>query len=123
IVDQGSRNGTFVDGERVDRATLRPNSQLRVGHTIFRVELKEAEQGRLEEELFQAAVTDVLTGIPNRRWFEERAAAGGAEALRHRQPLAAVFIDVDHFKQVNDKFGHSAGDLVLKEVARRINAA
>src|SRR5947208_6370084 len=78
IVDQGSRNGTFVDGERIGRATLHPNSQVRIGHTILRVELKEAEQVRLEEELFQAAVTDVLTGIPNRRWFEDRSAAAGA---------------------------------------------
>ena len=121
VVDQGSRNGTFVDGERIDRTVLRPNSQLRVGHTILRVEHKEPEQVRLEEELFQAAVTDPLTGVPNRRWFQDRAAAALLEASRHGHPLGAVFIDVDHFKQINDRLGHEAGDLVLKATARRID--
>jgi diguanylate cyclase (GGDEF)-like protein len=123
VVDQGSRNGTFVDGARIDRAVLRPNSQLRVGHTILRVEHKEPEQVRLEEELFQAAVTDALTGVPNRRWFQERAAAALLEASRHGHPVGAVFIDVDHFKRINDRLGHEAGDLVLKETARRIDGA
>jgi diguanylate cyclase (GGDEF)-like protein len=122
VVDQASRNGTFVDGGRVDRAVLRPNSQLRVGHTILRVEHKEPEQVRLEEELFQAAVTDALTGVPNRRWFQDRATSALLEASRHGHPLGAIFIDVDHFKQINDKLGHEAGDLVLKETARRIDA-
>ncbi|HVE42631.1 MAG TPA: GGDEF domain-containing protein [Planctomycetota bacterium] len=123
VVDLGSRNGTFVDGERIEKATLRPNSQLRVGHTILRLEHKAIDQVRLEEELFHAAVTDVLTGIPNRRWFQERASAAMIEASRHGHPLAAVFIDIDHFKQINDKLGHETGDLVLKEVAKRIDAA
>jgi diguanylate cyclase (GGDEF)-like protein len=123
IVDLGSRNGTFVDGQRVDRTILRPNSQLRIGHTILRVEHKEPEQVRLEEELFQAAVTDALTGVPNRRWFQERAAAAILESSRHGHPLGAVFIDIDRFKQINDRLGHEAGDLVLKETARRIDGA
>ncbi len=123
VVDLGSRNGTFVDGERIEKTTLRLNSQLRVGHTILRLEHKAMDQVRLEEELFHAAVTDVLTGIPNRRWFQERAAAAMIEASRHGHPLAAIFIDIDHFKQINDKLGHEAGDLVLKEAARRIDAA
>ena len=122
VVDQGSRNGTFVDGERVSRAILRPNSQLRIGHTILRVEHKDPEQVRLEEELFQAAVTDALTGVPNRRWFQDRAASALLEASRHGHPIGAVFVDVDHFKQINDKSGHEAGDLVLKETARRIDS-
>ena len=121
VTDQGSRNGTFVDGERIDRAVLRPNSQLRIGHTILRLELKEPEQVRLEEELFQAAVTDALTGVPNRRWFQDRAAAAMLEASRHGHPISAVFVDIDHFKQINDKLGHEAGDRVLKETARKID--
>jgi diguanylate cyclase (GGDEF)-like protein len=123
VVDLGSRNGTFVDGERIEKATLRLSSQLRVGHTILRLEHKAIDQVRLEEELFHAAVTDVLTGIPNRRWFQERASAAMIEASRHGHPLSAVFMDIDHFKQINDKLGHETGDLVLKEVAKRINAA
>jgi two-component system, cell cycle response regulator len=123
VVDQGSRNGTFVDGERIERSILRPNSQLRIGHTILRVEHKEPDQVKLEEELFQAAVTDPLTGVPNRRWFQERAGSALLEASRHGHPIGAVFIDVDHFKQINDKSGHEAGDLVLKETARRIDGA
>jgi diguanylate cyclase (GGDEF)-like protein len=123
VVDLGSRNGTFVDGERIEKGILRLNSQLRLGHTILRLEHKAIDQVRLEEELFHAAVTDPLTGIPNRRWFQERASAAMVEASRHGHPLAAVFIDIDHFKQINDRLGHETGDLVLKEAARRIDAA
>ena len=122
VADLGSRNGTFIDGERVDKTILRLNSQLRIGHTILRLEHKAIDQVRLEEELFHAAVTDALTGIPNRRWFQERAAAALVEASRHGHPLAAVFIDVDHFKPINDKLGHEIGDRVLQEAARRIDA-
>jgi diguanylate cyclase (GGDEF)-like protein len=121
VADCGSRNGTFVDGSRVQKATLLPYSQLRIGQTILQVQHKDPAQVRQEEEAFRAAVTDSLTGIPNRRSFFERAAAAIATSNRREVPLAAVFIDIDHFKQINDTFGHATGDFVLKEAAHRIN--
>ncbi len=121
VQDSGSRNGTFVDGAKVQQALLLPNSQLRVGGTILQVEHKDPVQVRQLEEALLAAVVDPLTGIPNRRGFFERAAAAISASVRHKFALSAVFIDIDHFKQINDTLGHAAGDQVLKETAKRID--
>jgi diguanylate cyclase (GGDEF)-like protein len=66
------------------------------------------------------ATTDPLTGLLNRRQLEARAAAAIHLARRHRRPLSCLLLDIDHFKEVNDRYGHLAGDAVLREVARRL---
>lgn len=65
----------------------------------------------------RAALTDALTGLPNRRQFQERAEQAVAAARRYGHPCALLLIDVDHFKAVNDAAGHAAGDAVLRRVA------
>jgi two-component system, cell cycle response regulator len=72
------------------------------------------------EALTAAASTDGLTGLPNRRRLDERAAEAIAVADRYGRPLACLMIDVDHFKKINDTYGHAAGDAVLRETARRL---
>jgi diguanylate cyclase (GGDEF)-like protein len=70
-----------------------------------------------QSDLRQAVITDVLTGTRNRRFFDE---VIGRELQRHRRyqtPLSIVFIDIDHFKMINDTMGHETGDRVLREVA------
>ncbi|RZJ04842.1 MAG: PAS domain S-box protein, partial [Rubrivivax sp.] len=79
--------------------------------------MKDAER-RLEE----LARNDALTGLPNRREFETRLAQAQGRARRNRRAMAVIFMDIDHFKGINDSLGHAAGDLVLKEVASRIRA-
>lgn len=69
------------------------------------------------ETISRLARTDELTGLHNRRSFSEIFALASNAAQRHNHPLALISIDLDHFKTVNDTFGHSAGDLVLKEFA------
>lgn len=69
------------------------------------------------DALEQESLTDRLTGLWNRRFLERTAAAELARSKRHRQPLAAVLFDIDHFKNVNDTHGHLAGDAVLRELA------
>ncbi|UPY39043.1 GGDEF domain-containing protein [Sediminicoccus sp. KRV36] len=75
------------------------------------------ERDRLEAELAAAAEHDPLTGLPNRAGFEKRALAALSGAARKGQPSVAVMLDVDHFKSVNDGWGHAAGDVVLRGVA------
>jgi diguanylate cyclase (GGDEF)-like protein len=72
------------------------------------------------KRLEQLSVTDQLTGLFNRRHFQERLPMELSRATRHGRTLALLMIDIDHFKTVNDTFGHTAGDEVLKEVSRRI---
>lgn len=74
----------------------------------------------VEHQLVEQARLDVLTGLPNRRAFDERLAQAIARSRRSEQPMAVIFLDVDHFKQINDTYGHGIGDQVLTEFARRL---
>ncbi|HEY0664372.1 MAG TPA: EAL domain-containing protein [Thiobacillaceae bacterium] len=79
-------------------------------------------QSAQKERLQRMALTDPLTGLPNRRAAEERLHAERARALREGRGFALALLDLDHFKTVNDRFGHAVGDEVLGTVARRFEA-
>lgn len=118
LEDCKSRNGTFLNGERISAPTLVPlQSQIRIGHTVLKLVLKSADELQIEEELFRAATTDPLTGLPNRRWFDEQAALVVSHSRRHQGVYAALMLDLDHFKGINDRHGHPTGDAVLVAVA------
>ncbi len=80
-----------------------------------------SDMKRVEEELRALSVTDSLTGIHNRRYFQERLKAELERAQRGGQDLAVIMLDIDHFKQINDRFGHAMGDLVLQSLCQRIS--
>jgi two-component system, cell cycle response regulator len=73
-------------------------------------------------KLVRSGLTDFLTGFHNRRYLQSRLREELARAQRARQYLVCLMIDVDHFKRINDQYGHLAGDAVLREVARRVDA-
>lgn len=75
---------------------------------------------RERRELETMSITDSLTQVKNRRYFQDRLASEVERSDRHGHPLALVMIDVDHFKNFNDDFGHLAGDAVLREIARKL---
>ena len=72
----------------------------------------------LQKELIQRSATDGLTGLQNRRSFDEKLTEHFAHALRYSRPLSVAIIDVDHFKKVNDGHGHQVGDAALQQIAR-----
>ena len=118
VADLGSSNGTSVGGVRItgehplaegDRVGVGPNIELRFGFT------NEAEEVALRR-LYESSVLDALTGAYNRKHFEERMAAEVAYAKRHSTPLSLLMFDLDHFKRVNDTYGHLGGDHVLRTV-------
>jgi diguanylate cyclase (GGDEF)-like protein/PAS domain S-box-containing protein len=76
----------------------------------------------VEEKLMQLARVDSLTGIANRRMFGERLHDAHERSRRQQTSMALAYLDIDHFKKINDTFGHAIGDLVLKEFARRLLA-
>lgn len=74
----------------------------------------------VEEELRALSVTDSLTGIHNRRYFQERLKIELERAQRDGLALAVIMLDIDHFKRINDRFGHAVGDRVLRSLCQRI---
>ena len=83
---------------------------------------KEQELAAANEQLALLSTTDGVTGIGNRRRFDERLATEWQRCGRHRSPLAVVMIDIDHFKLYNDHYGHIAGDECLRRVAQLLQA-
>ncbi|WP_341936854.1 GGDEF domain-containing protein [Marinimicrobium sp. C2-29] len=79
------------------------------------------ERKQAERQIWHSANYDSLTGIPNRRLFLDRLEQSVLEATRQDREFALIFIDLDLFKQANDKLGHSAGDRLLEQVAERIS--
>jgi diguanylate cyclase (GGDEF)-like protein len=77
------------------------------------IALRGREEGRLRSELRRLAVTDELTGLANRRSFRSTLANELARSARTQRPLCLLMLDLDHFKRVNDTFGHGAGDVSL----------
>ena len=75
---------------------------------------------RMQDLLIEHAKIDPLTGLPNRRALDDRLQQEWARILRHGGHLSVIMADIDHFKNVNDRFGHPAGDEVLRQVARII---
>ncbi|MDQ7094615.1 diguanylate cyclase [Desulfosporosinus sp. PR] len=75
----------------------------------------------IEEELNRLATTDSLTGIFNRRQFLSLGEQEISKAHRYRRPVSLIIYDVDHFKAVNDTYGHQTGDIVLKEITKAVN--
>jgi diguanylate cyclase (GGDEF)-like protein len=75
------------------------------------------------EEFQRLAIVDPLTGLSNRRVAEERLASEASRSRRYGHPLTVVSLDLDKFKQINDTYGHLAGDQVLKEFAARLDSA
>jgi diguanylate cyclase (GGDEF)-like protein/PAS domain S-box-containing protein len=80
------------------------------------------ERRRAEETVEFQAYHDALTGLPNRLLLEDRLAQALVRAQRHRHNLAVIFMDIDHFKLINDTLGHAVGDRLLKGVAERLRS-
>ncbi len=96
----------------------RKRAEQRIREYNIVLEFQKAELEAMNAELEARATTDGLTGLRNHRAFQERLSSEVTLAERHAAPLSLVLIDVDHFKQYNDAFGHPAGDAVLRQMAR-----
>jgi diguanylate cyclase (GGDEF)-like protein len=79
------------------------------------------ENARLQEHIKLVGLRDALTGVNNRRFFDQRLSEEVSRAKRYLAPLSCMFIDLDYFKKVNDKYGHQAGDAILKQVSNLLN--
>lgn len=117
VVDPSFANDPLLDSYR--ELTEAYGRTLRIFNKTMRI--SDGFQRRLKElnaALDEAVRTDYLTGLMNRRAFFERVVPEMSRSRRHERPVCVLMADIDRFKQVNDSFGHDAGDRVLKETAR-----
>ncbi|HEX4802569.1 MAG TPA: GGDEF domain-containing protein [Myxococcaceae bacterium] len=122
VVDLGSTNGTYVNGVRVDAVVLKDGDKIQIGsNTVLKFSLQDQLDERYQRSIYESATRDGLTRIFNKKYFLDTLRKEFAYCLRHRVPLSVLMFDVDHFKKVNDTFGHQAGDYVLARIAQRIN--
>jgi len=103
-------------------APLQDGDYLRVGNCIYRFLGGGNIENDYHEEIYRLTVIDGLTQIHNRRYLIEFLDREVSRACRHRRPLAVILLDLDHFKTVNDRLGHLAGDLALRELCSRVRS-
>ena len=119
VVDLASTNGTYVNDEPINERTLATGDLIRIGSHIFKY-LSNDVEAQYHQTIFSMIVTDGLTGVFSRRYFEEAREREVVRSQRHRRPLSLVMFDIDHFKSVNDEHSHLVGNEVLREVCRRV---
>ena len=118
VTDLDSTNGLFVNAERVQERVLRDGDRIQFGtSTVIKFAFQDELEESLQQKLYDSATRDQLVGAHNRQYLVDNLEAAFAAANRHGRPLSVLMLDIDHFKRVNDTFGHPAGDDVLKGVA------
>ncbi|MDC3960823.1 GGDEF domain-containing protein [Polyangium jinanense] len=119
LEDLNSSNGTSVNGENISQRILRDGDKIRLGSTtILKFTYHDHLDVSFQQQMIDAALRDGLTKAFNKRYFLSRLETEIAYAKRHRAPLSLVMFDVDHFKRVNDTYGHLAGDYVLTKISK-----
>ncbi len=120
IRDLGSTNGTWVDKKPVSRQLLKSDDRIRIGNRIFRFISDDGVEADYFEAVYSMMTKDGLTGAMNRRIFLDMLNIELKRRRRSGSSLCLMMIDVDHFKSINDEYGHPVGDEVLVELAGRI---
>jgi two-component system cell cycle response regulator len=121
LSDAGSTNGTYANGNKVNRYKLQEGDKIQIGaSSVLKFTYHDDLDEDFQRNLYESALRDRLTGIFNRGYFSNRLESDVAFALRHGKPLSLVIFDVDDFKQLNDENGHPVGDQVLSTLAHRV---
>lgn len=121
IEDLGSTNGTFVNDDVASGGRSLQNGDLvKIGRTIFKFIAGGNIEAAYHDEIYRLTTMDGLTQIYNRRYFDEQLDREISRSRRYERVLSLVMLDLDHFKEVNDTYGHLAGDSVLKQLASTV---
>jgi two-component system, cell cycle response regulator len=119
-VDLQSTNGTYINDIPASMYKLKDGDYLRVGNCIYRFLMGGNVETEYHEEIYRLTIIDGLTEIHNKRYLMEFLDREIARSSRHNRPLALIMIDIDRFKDINDKYGHLGGDFTLREIAIRV---
>lgn len=121
LEDLGSTNGTYVNGKRIKKTVLHDGDKIQISRDSI-MELTYLDQTRMlsEKKRYEMGVMDPVTNIYNKRYFLGRIQEEFSFSKRNQRDLSLVMLDLDHFKVLNDSYGHLAGDVVLQKVAAQV---
>ena len=123
VVDLGSFNGTYCNDEQISReVALKSGDRVKIGPTIFKYLSGADVEAQYHEEIYRLTIMDGLTQIHNKRYLYEALDREIIRSRRHERDLSVLVFDIDHFKRINEVSGYLAGDFVLKELARLVQA-
>lgn len=121
LTDEGSTNGTFLNGSRLDAGRsfcLEDGDRIQLGSgVVLKLVRLDSSDVHFQQEMFERTVRDGLTGVYNRSYFLNQVGPLSARSASQGLGLAILMVDVDHFKRINDRFGHLIGDAVLRDVS------
>ena len=121
--DRKSTNGTYVNRRIVFDHALEDGDIILLGRIVLKYLEDDNIENRFHDEVYELNNTDALTQVRNRRHLLSQLDRELARSLRYRREMSLILFDVDHFKRVNDSFGHPAGDAVLSELAHRVKSS
>ena len=118
LEDLGSSNGTFVNDKKIDgKVTLNDGDFIRLGNLLFKYFTHNNIDNIFADKIYRMATIDGGTQTFNKKYLLESLDSEFKYSRTHGQPLTMIYFDLDHFKKVNDTYGHNAGDFILKETA------
>ena len=123
--DLNSTNGTYLNDEEVpppEEFVLRSGDLIKVGGAIYKFLYGGNVEALYHEEIYRMTIMDGLTQVHNKRYFLEFLEREMARCTRYGRPLSLALFDIDHFKRINDEFGHLAGDDVLRDLAGQVRS-
>jgi two-component system cell cycle response regulator len=120
IRDKQSLNGIYINDVQTSEARLHDGDYIRIGNCIFRFLTGGNIEAEYYEEIHRMIIIDALTQAHNTRSLNEFLERELARSARHHRPLSLVLFDIDHFKAINDEYGHLGGDHVLRELSARV---
>jgi diguanylate cyclase (GGDEF)-like protein len=120
VRDLNSTNGTYVNDYPIQQHRLMDGDQVKIGRTIFKFLSGSNIEAAYHDEIYRLTTMDGLTQTYNKRHFLRELERELSRSMRYERGLALVMMDIDHFKSINDTYGHLAGDYILRHVAARI---
>lgn len=116
LTDLDSRNGTFLNGQQIKEEALQSGDKINIGEHILRFELLDEIDREYQLQIRRLLSHDDLTGLLSSRSFFSELRRESARAASEKRPFCVLMMDVDHFKEVNDTYGHLTGSKTLEEI-------
>jgi len=120
LVDNQSTNGSYVNYQRVGEKELKDGDLIQIGQSSLKYMSGDNIETAYHEEFRRLVRRDALTGALNQATYKEEIGVAVTKAERNKTPFSLIAFDLDHFKSVNDTYGHTAGDLVLSSIGTRV---